>query len=82
MRLSVNPQDRGYRTYRALPKRVLAVVTVNGAEIPRCVTADDRLGYAVAIEADTEGRVLLTARRDSVKLKQLRGVVRIELRRR
>lgn len=79
MRLSVNQGDRGYRAYKALPKGVTPTVTVDGAEIRMVVTADDRLGYVLAVDVDGDGRAQINSRRDGVKRKQLRGRVVIEL---
>jgi uncharacterized membrane protein len=79
MRLSVNPEDRGYATWRALPRGVRPRVVVDGAEIKRCVTADDRVGYVLQVAADADGNVLLNAKRTNVLLRQIRGRVTIEL---
>lgn len=82
MRLSTNPDDPGYFTFKALPKKVKPVVTVDGVEVKQCFTADDRLGYVLAADLDADGKSRLNARRDDVLRKQVRGDVRIELRRR
>src|SRR4051812_24171357 len=79
MRLSVYQDDRGYRAFKALPKGVTPAVTVDGATVPMVVTADDRLGYVLAIDVDSNGRAQLNSRRNGVKHKQMRGRVVIEL---
>lgn len=81
MRMSVNQGDRGYRAYKTLPKGVTPTVTVDGAEVRMVVTADDRLGYVLAIDVDGDGRAQINSRRDGVKHKQIHGDVQIELRR-
>lgn len=80
MRLSVNPKDRGYRPWRQLLKRgIRPRVKVNGQEVLMPLTADDRLGYAVAIEMNEVGKPKLNARGNAVLLQQLRGKVEISL---
>lgn len=81
MRLSVNSGDPGYRAFKALPKRVKPYVTVGGAEVPMVITADDKAGYVLAVDTDEKGAARLNERRDGILRKQLRGQVRIELRR-
>lgn len=81
MRLSVNCNDPGFRAYKALPKRVKPFVNVDGVDVPKVITADDRLGYVLAFDADDKGAARLNARRDGFLRKQLWGSVSIELRR-
>jgi hypothetical protein len=81
MRMSVNQGDPGYRAFKSLPKRVKPFVKVDGVTVPMVVTADDRRGYVLAVDADDKGVARLNARRNGVLMKQLRGAVSIELRR-
>lgn len=53
MRLSANPGDAGYIAYRALIRRgVIPVVTADGVEVERCVTADTKRGVATIFDVD------------------------------
>jgi hypothetical protein len=81
MRLSTNPADRGYRTYRALPAKVAPLVSLDGVELQDVVTADSVLGYVVRGRRDDAGSLLLNARCTAVQLEQLRGRVEIVLKR-
>ncbi len=81
MRLSVNSDDPGYAAYKALPQRVIPFVMVDGRDVPMVVTADDRLGYVLAMVCDRSGRAMINARGNGLLHKQLRGKVTIELRR-
>jgi len=80
MRISVRPKDRGYAAFKAIPKRLFADVFLGGALIDRVITADDRLGYVLAIRADDKGGCRLNAKGTQLLLKQHYGDVRIQLR--
>lgn len=82
MRLSVDSNDAGYRSLRTLPRNLVPFVTLDGAKIEQCITADTSLGYALVYETNEAGNVVLNAKRDAAKRKQLYGRVEIKLRRR
>jgi hypothetical protein len=74
MRISTKPKDPGYAAFKAIPKRLVADVFLDGERIERVITADDRLGYVLASAGylNTQGTDFL--------YKQLYGDVRIQLR--
>lgn len=75
----VEVQQSNIETLLAANKN--ARVLVDGAEVKRCVTADDRAGYVLAIAEDADGQVRLNAKRDGIVHQQIRGHVVIELQR-
>ncbi|HUH38726.1 MAG TPA: hypothetical protein VL027_12355 [Spongiibacteraceae bacterium] len=81
MRLSVKPDDRGYKAFRGLPRNVTPLVFVDGREVRGCVTVDTKRGYVLAFEFDDEGSSTMNSRRDAVRMVQLRGRVEVVMRR-
>ena len=57
MRLTVNPEDKGYNPAEILAPGVVPVILLNGKEVNRCITADDVLGmveyYNMESNSDT-----------------------------
>ncbi|KAB8307597.1 hypothetical protein EH227_16540 [Rouxiella chamberiensis] len=72
MRLTVLDDDPGIKTH---PDNRIKVY-LDGAEVQRCVTADDEKGEVVILAADENGFML--AVNGEVKYQTLHGIVRIE----
>lgn len=80
MRISTNPDERGYRTYQLLRKRGIAVrVTVDGVEMRRVVLADTRRGVVVTHAADADGRIQSAVARATIKRVRHFGKVQVQL---
>lgn len=80
MRLSVRLEDPGYRAYKTLPKNVVPIVRLDGMEIQGCYTADTKTGYVLTTECNDFGVLQVSTRRGTIRMKQLRGKVEIEIR--
>lgn len=80
MRLSTDTSDPGYRAWRGMGKRRTRVrIFVGGQEVKLCMTADTKRGYVLACDTDEAGKVQINKRRGTIRLKQMRGDVRIAL---
>lgn len=78
MRLSAYRDDIGFKALKISQRYgARAVVTVDGAEVRHCVTADTKRGIAVVYDVDRLGRAQLYSRHDAVRLKIIPGRVAI-----
>lgn len=72
MRLSASVHDEAYH-----PQSAQAKVTLDGAELRDCITADEEHGLAVCYSTDADGRFMADG--DEFRTVNHRGVVKIEL---
>lgn len=79
MRLSTDSSDPGYPAWRALPSSAVAVVTIDGKPVSRCITADTETGYVLEYVLDDAGNHVLNDDRSEAKLRESYGVVRISI---
>lgn len=73
MRLSVDPNDRGFA-----PAAIGARVFLDGVEVQDVVTADEELGEVIVLERNEAGEFFLDLELDEAKRATRNGVVRIE----
>jgi hypothetical protein len=76
MRVSCIPGDEAYRGGLFVGCR--ATVTLDGAPVQKCFTADEERGLVVVADLDEHNRLQLTHDKKDVRRKTLRGVVRIQ----
>ncbi|MCW5695781.1 MAG: hypothetical protein KIS96_03490 [Bauldia sp.] len=74
MRISVDKNDPGYRSYASAPG---VTVFLDGAEVRGCITADEEVGEVVCFRFDSAGRPVL--RGEEIATEVRRGSVRIDL---
>lgn len=78
MRLSARKDDPGYRPdwESLLPITVL----LDGVEVPKCITADEELGYVKFFALDERGNTILAPCRTECVTREATGQVQIFLR--
>lgn len=81
MQLSARPEYPGYRSFKRMPQAARSRIRVScdGVELKQVVYADTKRGYALAYSQDSQGLVLLNARKDACLLVQHRGAIAIEV---
>lgn len=81
MRLSADSEDPGYAEYHhALARGQRPVITLDGEEVRRCITADEEEGFVLACVLDLKGNLQVDPRvRDRVWMEERRGAVKITL---
>lgn len=79
MRVSTQPEDRGFAAWRAAKKRgVTYDVFLNGALLHGVITADNKTGFVTTVQYAADGKsVVINSSRTGCKMIRRHGSVEI-----